>query len=80
MFRATKWISAIIIAIGMICCVWHIRDFNDGNLGLMIGIGFLVGGIEVLILGAFASLMQQTTDKAPSPSIAIAEPTAEKPV
>jgi hypothetical protein len=65
MFRATKWIAAIVIAIGIILSCWHIRDFSDENLGLMIGIGFLVGGIQVLIIGAFAPLMQRMSEEAP---------------
>ncbi|WP_211093505.1 hypothetical protein [Cohnella fermenti] len=76
MFKATKWIAAVIIAIGVVLSGWHIREFSDDNLGLMIGIGFLIGGIEVLMLGAFASLMQRNTEK----KAPIVEPTAEEPV
>jgi sugar phosphate permease len=65
MFRALKWISAIVILCGIICCVWNMREFNDRNLGLMIGIGFLVGGVQILMFGMIAPLMQKNSENVP---------------
>ncbi|MBB6733074.1 hypothetical protein [Cohnella zeiphila] len=65
MFRALKWISAIVIACGIVCCVWNLSQFNDRNLGLMVGIGFLVGGIQILMFGMVAPLMQKKTEELP---------------
>jgi len=72
MFRALKWIAAVIIVCGIVCSVWNLSRFNDENLGLMIGFGFLVGGIQILLFGMVAPLMQKKTEQAP-----VAEPNEE---
>ncbi|MFC5701519.1 hypothetical protein ACFPVX_09485 [Cohnella faecalis] len=63
MSRTLKWISVVIIALGILCCIWNISQFNDRNLGLMVGIGFLVGGAQILIFGTIAPLMQKRQDE-----------------
>jgi len=72
MFRALKWISAIVIACGIVCCIWNLSQFNDRNLGLMVGFGFLVGGIQILMFGMIAPLMQKKTEELP-----LSDPTEE---
>ena len=62
MSRTLKWISAIVIALGIACCFANLAEFNDRNLGLMIGIGLLVGGGQILLFGAVAPLMQRLSD------------------
>lgn len=67
MSRMLKWISAIVIAAGVLFCVFNLAQFNDRNLGLMVGIGFLVGGIQIMIFGVIAPLMQRNQqDSAPA--------------
>jgi hypothetical protein len=67
MSRTLKWIALLVVALGAICCVVNIAHFNDRNLGLMIGIGFLVGGIQILVFGAIAPLMQRRQEENVSP-------------
>jgi uncharacterized membrane protein len=73
MSRTLKWIALIVVALGAICCVVNLAEFNDRNLGLMIGIGFLVGGLQILVFGAIAPLMQRKQEEH-----AVGEPAREK--
>lgn len=68
MFRAFKWISAIVIVCGIIFSAVNISRFNDGNLGLMIGFGFLVGGILIWMFGMVAGLMQKNEETQAEPA------------
>jgi hypothetical protein len=64
MGRTLKYIAAGIILMGIVCCLVNIAKFNDDNLGLMVGIGFLVGGSQIMLFGAMAPLMQKHREKA----------------
>ncbi len=70
MFRTLKWIAGLVILCGIVCCVWNMSEFNDRNLGLMIGIGFLVGGIQIMLFGMVAPLMQKKDEAAAPPDSA----------
>ncbi|MBN2980788.1 hypothetical protein [Cohnella algarum] len=63
MSKMLKWIALVIIAFGVVFSAIHIAEFNDKNLGLMIGIGFLVGGLQIWIFGVAAPLMQKMQDE-----------------
>lgn len=69
MSRSLKWIAVAVIAIGTLCCIWNISQFNDRNLGLMVGIGFLVGGAQIMIFGTIAPLMQKRQEEEMSDSM-----------
>ncbi|MEK0313550.1 hypothetical protein [Cohnella sp. 56] len=62
---ALKWTAGVIIALGVIFSAFNMNEFNDGNLGLMIGIGFLVGGLQILLFGVAAPLMMKKSDLEP---------------
>ncbi|MFC5403527.1 hypothetical protein [Cohnella soli] len=64
MSRMLKWVAMVVIAAGIICCVLNLSQFNDRNLGLMVGIGFLVGGSQILLFGVIAPLMQRNQENA----------------
>lgn len=59
MSRTLKWIATIVVLMGTVFCILNMAEFNDRNLGLMVGIGFLVGGLQILVFGAIAPLMQR---------------------
>ncbi|WP_276353406.1 hypothetical protein [Cohnella caldifontis] len=68
MSRSLKWISAIVVALGIVFCLANLAEFNDGNLGLMVGIGFLIGGLQILLFGTIVPLMhrmQEEPDRKP---------------
>lgn len=69
MSRMLKWVAMIVIGVGIICCIMNIAQFNDRNLGLMVGIGFLIGGSQILLFGVIAPLMQKNQESAPSSAV-----------
>jgi hypothetical protein len=71
MARMLKWIAMIVIGVGILCCIMNIAEFNDRNLGLMVGIGFLVGGSQIMLFGVIAPLMQRNQE--PSQTVMSAE-------
>ncbi|TVX97152.1 hypothetical protein [Cohnella terricola] len=62
MSRMLKWVAMVVIAVGVVCCLFNIAQFNDRNLGLMVGIGFLIGGAQIMLFGVIAPLMQKNQD------------------
>jgi sugar phosphate permease len=62
MARMLKWIAMIVIGVGILCCIMNIAEFNDRNLGLMVGIGFLIGGSQIMLFGVIAPLMQRNQE------------------
>jgi hypothetical protein len=62
MARMLKWVAMIVIGVGIICCMINIAQFNDRNLGLMVGIGFLIGGSQIMLFGVIAPLMQRNQE------------------
>lgn len=59
MSRMLKRFAAAAALIGLIFCMMNMADFSDRNLGLMVGIGFLIGGVFILLFGAALPLMLQ---------------------
>ncbi|MFC4812578.1 hypothetical protein [Paenibacillus sp. GCM10023250] len=47
-----------LMLIGIIMSACFVHDFKDTNLGLMIGFGFIIGGIQVLLLGSLFHALQ----------------------
>lgn len=64
MARMLKWVAMVVISVGVICCLMNMAEFNDRNLGLMVGIGFLIGGGQILLFGVIAPLMQRNNEPA----------------
>jgi hypothetical protein len=62
MSRMLKWAAMIVIGVGIVCCIMNIAQFNDRNLGLMVGIGFLIGGCQIMLFGVIAPLMQRNQE------------------
>ncbi|WP_373233055.1 hypothetical protein [Cohnella sp.] len=62
MARMLKWVAMVVIGVGIICCMMNLAEFNDRNLGLMVGIGFLVGGSQIMLFGVIAPLMQRNNE------------------
>ncbi|QHW29892.1 hypothetical protein GZH47_02955 [Paenibacillus rhizovicinus] len=51
-------IGLALMIIGFIMSVCFSYKFADTNLGLMIGFGFIIGGIQVLLLGSLFHALQ----------------------
>lgn len=57
---AAAWVS---LAIGLLTCLFEVSDFSDRNLGLMVGIGFLVGSVQIYMIGAAIRLFHHNKAK-----------------
>ncbi|KIL36616.1 hypothetical protein SD71_06240 [Cohnella kolymensis] len=66
MARMLKWVALMVIGVGILCCMFNLAEFNDRNLGLMVGIGFLVGGSQIMLFGVIAPLMQKNQESSES--------------
>ncbi|WJH36076.1 hypothetical protein N6H14_09415 [Paenibacillus sp. CC-CFT747] len=40
-----------VLAVGVLLCLMTISDFRDTNLGLMVGIGFLIASVQIFTIG-----------------------------
>lgn len=70
MARMLKWVALIVIGLGIVFCMFNLAEFNDRNLGLMVGIGFLVGGSQIMLFGVIAPLMQKNQEPSETPQTA----------
>ncbi|SEN99266.1 hypothetical protein [Paenibacillus sp. OV219] len=52
-----------LMLLGIILSACFAHDFKDTNLGLMIGFGFIIGGIQVLLLGSLFHALQPSFAK-----------------
>ena len=50
-------IAWIILSVGVILCLANITQFNDRNIGLMVGIGFLIGSVHIYVTGTAINLV-----------------------
>ncbi|QYR20729.1 hypothetical protein KZ483_23675 [Paenibacillus sp. sptzw28] len=52
-----RWMSLLpnvgcaLMVLGLVLSLCFAYEFKDSNLGLMVGIGFIIGGTQVLVLG-----------------------------
>jgi hypothetical protein len=51
-------IAWIVLGIGVLLCLINLNDFNDQNVGLMLGIGFLIGSVHIYVIGTAIGLVQ----------------------
>ncbi|QHT60862.1 hypothetical protein GXP70_13510 [Paenibacillus lycopersici] len=62
-------IGLALMIIGVIMSVCFSYRFADTNLGLMVGFGFIIGGIQVLLLGSlFHALQPKFVQQAKAPA------------
>ncbi|REE88971.1 hypothetical protein A8990_10767 [Paenibacillus taihuensis] len=52
-----------LMLLGIILSAVFAHDFTDTNLGLMVGFGFIIGGIQVLLLGSLFHALQPSFAK-----------------
>jgi hypothetical protein len=54
--NVAAWIS---LCAGIVMCLWHVDQFNDQNLSLMLGIGFMVGSVFIYTIGTAMHLVHK---------------------
>ncbi|MFD0673349.1 hypothetical protein [Cohnella sp. GCM10027633] len=77
MARMLKWVAMVVLGVGLVCCLLNITQFNDRNLGLMVGLGFLVGGSQIMLFGVIAPLMQRNQESSAQPVAALSTEQAQ---
>ncbi|MDQ0063872.1 hypothetical protein [Paenibacillus harenae] len=58
--RLVKAMTAIawgILGIGFLLCLVNLSHFSDQNVGLMVGIGFLIGSVHIYVIGTAIGLV-----------------------
>lgn len=58
--RLVKAMTAIawtVLAIGFLLCLVNLSHFSDKNVGLMVGIGFLIGSVHIYVIGTAIGLV-----------------------
>ncbi|MCU6710699.1 hypothetical protein M6D81_18575 [Paenibacillus sp. J5C_2022] len=50
-------IAWAILGIGVVLCLINLNHFSDRNVGLMVGIGFLVGSVHIYVIGTAIGLV-----------------------
>ena len=55
--KIMTFIAWIILSVGVILCLSNITQFNDRNIGLMVGIGFLIGSVHIYVIGTAIGLV-----------------------
>ncbi|MDQ6420221.1 hypothetical protein RB620_12315 [Paenibacillus sp. LHD-117] len=46
-----------VLSIGVLLCLINLSHFSDKNIGLMVGIGFLVGSVHIYVIGTAIGLV-----------------------
>lgn len=58
--RLVKVMTAIawgVLGIGVLLCLINLSHFSDQNVGLMVGIGFLIGSVHIYVIGTAIGLV-----------------------
>lgn len=48
---------------GLFVCLFNLSHFSDSNLGLMVGIGMMIAGMQIYGIGTFVNLLHTKTEK-----------------
>lgn len=46
-----------VLGIGVLLCLINLSHFSDKNVGLMVGIGFLIGSVHIYVIGTAIGLV-----------------------
>ena len=55
--KAMTAIAWVVLSIGVILSVANLSHFSDQNVGLMVGIGFLIGSVHIYVIGTAIGLV-----------------------
>lgn len=59
--KVTTYMAWTALIIGTVLSLFNIGYFSDKNVGLMIGIGFLIGSVHIYVIGTAISLVHART-------------------
>ncbi|WP_139990683.1 hypothetical protein [Paenibacillus paridis] len=55
--KAMTAIAWVVLAIGVLLSLVNLSHFSDQNVGLMVGIGFLIGSVHIYVIGTAIGLV-----------------------
>ncbi|WP_424769098.1 hypothetical protein [Paenibacillus sp. sgz302251] len=55
--KAMTIIAWAVLSIGVLLCLVNLSHFSDQNVGLMVGIGFLIGSVHIYVIGTAIGLV-----------------------
>ncbi|KRE34953.1 hypothetical protein [Paenibacillus sp. Soil522] len=55
--KAMTAIAWVVLAIGVVLSLINLSHFSDRNVGLMVGIGFLIGSVHIYVIGTAIGLV-----------------------
>lgn len=55
--KAMTAIAWVVLAIGVVLSLVNLSHFSDRNVGLMVGIGFLIGSVHIYVIGTAIGLV-----------------------
>jgi hypothetical protein len=55
--KAMTAIAWVVLSIGVLLSVANLSHFSDQNVGLMVGIGFLIGSVHIYVIGTAIGLV-----------------------
>ncbi|EFM09205.1 MULTISPECIES: hypothetical protein [Paenibacillus] len=66
-FRPLVWLMTVAawaaLTVGVVLCLMYLQPFNDQNWGLMIGIGFLVGSVNIYVIRTAIHLVNERREQ-----------------
>jgi len=48
--KAMTFMAWAVLIIGTVLCLFNLSHFSDKNVGLMVGLGFLVGSVHIYVI------------------------------
>lgn len=48
--KAMTYMAWAVLIIGTVLCLFNLGHFSDKNVGLMVGLGFLVGSVHIYVI------------------------------
>ena len=64
--KAMTAIAWGVLAIGVLLCLVNLSHLGDQNVGLMVGIGFLIGSVHIYVIGTAIGLVHARLQQEPS--------------
>jgi hypothetical protein len=63
LFSMMNIIAWFVLGAGVLLCLLNLSDFTDRNLGLMVGIGFLIASVQIYVIGTAVHLLQSDSNR-----------------
>lgn len=66
--KAMTAIAWVVLAVGVFLSLINLSHFSDQNVGLMVGIGFLIGSVHIYVIGTAIGLVHARLNQEQPPN------------